>query len=358
MNRMARKWKRPGFVGGSVVLAAGLLAGCGGGSDKRETLSFSGMGAVCSIVIRGNDAAKGGEMAARAKATVAALEDKLSIFKPDSDFSRINTANGREAVEVAPETLEVIEISQQASKDSGGAFDITVGPLMALWGFRGSNVIQRLPTDAERTTALESVGYRHVSISGRTVRVDRPGMRLDSGAIGKGYAVDKCWEELRAAGHNNFLMNMSGNMRAAGKPASNRAWTLGVRNPFETDEILGNLRLEDGMSVSTSGHYEQFVTIDDVRYAHIMDPRTGCPVQGMAGVTVVAPTATEADAMSTTLFVMGMDEGVAMLARTGRHVEALYVPDREPIEIWVTPGMAKLFDPIPGLTVRLCQPKK
>jgi thiamine biosynthesis lipoprotein len=358
MKRMTHPWERLAFGAGAVTLAACLLGGCGVGSDERVTLSFTGMGTVGSIVIRGDDAGNAGAMTACATATVAALEDKLSIFKPGSDLARINAADGREGVEVAPDTRELIDLALRASRDSGGAFDMTVGPLMALWGFRGSNLIQRLPTDLERAAALESVGYRHVSISGRTVRVDRAGIRLDAGGIGKGYAVDKGWTALRAAGWNHFLINMGGNMRAAGRPVPNRAWSVGVRNPFQTDELLGNLRLEDGMAVATSGHYEKFVTIDDVRYAHIMDPRSGLPVQGMAGVTVAAPSAGEADAMSTTMFVMGPKEGVAMLARTGRHVEALFVPDRKPIEIWVTPGMAKLFEPIPGLVVRVCQPEK
>lgn len=358
MNRMTRHWERLAFGAGAVALAASLLGGCGVGSDERVTLSFTGMGTVGSIIIRGDDAGNGGAMTACVTATMAALEDKLSIFKPGSDLARINAVDGREGVEVAPDTRELIDLALQASRDSGGAFDMTVGPLMALWGFRGTNEIRHLPTDEERAAALESVGYRHVSISGRTVRVDRAGVRLDAGGIGKGYAVDKCWMELRAAGRNNFLMNMGGNMRAAGRPVPNRDWSVGVRNPFQTDELLGNLRLEDGMAVATSGHYEKFVTIDGIRYAHIMDPRTGLPIQGMAGVTVVAPSAGEADVMSTTMFVMGPKAGVAVLAKSGRRVEALFVPDRQPIEIWVTPGMAKLFEPIPGLVVRVCQPEK
>jgi thiamine biosynthesis lipoprotein ApbE len=131
-----------------------------------------------------------------------------------------------------------------------------------------------------------------------------------------------------------------------------------VRHPFQADAIMGKMRLEDGMAVATSGHYERFVTIDGVRYAHIMDPRTGCPVQGMAGVTVVAPTAAEADVLSTTLFILGPEKGMDLLAQTGSRAEALFVPDRQPLEIQVTPGMAALFDPLPGMSVRVLRPPR
>jgi thiamine biosynthesis lipoprotein len=338
-------------------IAAGfLLAGCGSESGKPVTVSFMGMGTLGSLVVTPAEAARAPAMTAQASALVGELENKLSLFKPGSDLSRLHAKAG-EAVEVSPDTLAVVTMSLQASRNTGGAFDLTVGPLMALWGFRGSNAALRVPTEAERRAVLESVGYEHVSVSGRTVRLDGPGIRLDAGGIGKGYAVDRCWEALKRS-HGRFLMNLGGNMRAAGRPAGNRPWTVGVRHPFQADAIMGKMRLEDGMAVATSGHYERFVTIDGVRYAHIMDPRTGCPVQGMAGVTVVAPTAAEADVLSTTLFILGPEKGMDLLAQTGSRAEALFVPDRQPLEIQVTPGMAALFDPLPGMSVRVLRPPR
>ncbi|MFO7534812.1 MAG: FAD:protein FMN transferase [Kiritimatiellia bacterium] len=334
-------------------LIAGLLfAGCGSESGKPVTVSFMGMGTLGSLVVPPADAARAPEMLAQASTLVGELENKLSLFKPESDLSRLHAQAG-EAVEVSPDTLAVVTMSLQASRNTGGAFDLTVGPLMTLWGFRGSNAAHRVPTEAERRAVMESVGYEHVSVSGRTVRLDGPGIRLDAGGIGKGYAVDRCWEALKRSGHGRFLMNLGGNMRAAGRPAGNRPWTVGVRHPFQADAILGKMRLEDGMAVATSGHYERFVTLDGVRYAHIMDPRTGLPVRGMAGVTVVASTAAEADVLSTALFILGPEMGMALLAQMGSRAEALFVPDRQPLEIQATPGLAALFEPLPGMTVQV-----
>lgn len=345
-------FRRIHFTAWLLIGAAWGLAGCGSHSDKPVTLSFMGMGTVGSVVVPPSAAASAPEMSALASTLVGELENKLSVFKTDSDLSRLHAKAG-EAVEVSPETLEIVTMALQASRNTDGAFDITVGPLMALWGFRGSNTVLRVPTVGELRAVLNSVGYEHVTVSGRTVRLDGPEIRLDAGGIGKGYAVDRCWQALKDSGHGQFLMNLGGNMRAAGRPAGTRPWTVGVRHPFQADAILGKMRLDDGMAVATSGHYERFVTIGGVRYAHIMDPRTGYPVRGMAGVTVVAPTAAEADVLSTTLFILGPEKGMEMLAKTGSRAEALFVPDSQPLEIRITPGLVHLFEPLPGMSVHV-----
>lgn len=332
-------------------------AACSGGCRERAPaltqVDFTGMGTLGSLILPATPASRVSTSGDRVTNCIGRLEGRLSIFKPDSDFARLNAAAGREAVEVSPDTMAMLAMGLQASRDSQGAFDMTVGPLMRLWGFRGTNVITRVPTDGEKADALQDVGYRHVAVSGLTVRLDRSGVRLDAGGIGKGFAVDRCWEDLRGQGGTDFLMNLGGNMRASGKPSPDRAWRVGVRHPFEPGQLLGKMHLEDGMAVATSGHYERFVTIGGVRYAHIMDPRTGAPVRGMAGVTVVAPTAAEADILSTTLFVMGPEAGLAMLERAGRKVDVLFVPDRQPLEILMTPGMDSRFEPAPGMAVRV-----
>jgi len=143
-------------------------------------------------------------------------------------------------------------------------------------------------------------------------------------------------------------------MRALGTGHGNAPWKVAVRHPFQPDRSLGVLHLAHGQAVATSGHYERFVTLDGRRYAHIVDPRTGFPVEGMAGITVLASTAVEADALSTTLFVLGTPEGWAVLQKKPG-CAALFVPDKQPLEIRITPGLANWFNPDPNVTGQLAQ---
>ena len=347
--------QQPAFFGaraGAILVLAFLFGGCGRAPEETVTREFPGMGTTGSLMVPAADAGRARGWAAKSLATVADLESRLSVFKPDSDLSRVNAAAGGDGVAVSADTLALIQAALAIHRESGGAFDLTVGPLMAAWGFRGKTPPARSPSAGEIAAAMQAVGADHVAITGAMVRLDRPGVRLDAGGIGKGLAVDRCWESLRASDARCFLINLGGNMRASGRPVSTRPWSVGVRNPFQKEKLLGTLRLADGMAVATSGHYERFVTVEGVRYAHIMDPRSGRPVRGMAGVTVLARTAMEADALSTALFVLGPDAGFAMLCRSGRWAEAVFVPDRQPLEAWVTPGLMAWFEPVPGLTIR------
>ncbi len=171
-------------------------------------------------------------------------------------------------------------------------------------------------------------------------------MQLDFGGIAKGYAVDVCFNELKDKGFKNYIVNIGGNLRVSGQATPTRLWTIGVRNPFDKSEIIGKLRLPSGMALATSGNYERFEYIDGKRYTHIIDPRTGKPVAGMAGTTVLSSTAVETDAMSTTLYVLGIDDGMAALAQTPDCC-ALFIPDKQPIQIIITPAFAALFEPLP-----------
>lgn len=335
------------------ILVVSLCAGCAKKEHEPDTLNFTGMGTIGSLILPHDAAPRAPALVQAVSSLVSNLEVRLSVFNPQSDLSRLNASAGTGSVEVSTDTRAVLEMALQVGEESGGAFDVTVGPLMALWGFRGGLTAPHIPTDMEKEEALRKVGYHHLVMTGRLARLDQPGVRLDAGGIGKGYAVDRCWDRLRQGGEDRFLMNLGGNMRACGQPTPERKWTVGVRHPFKEGSILGKIKLPSGLAVATSGHYERFVMRDGVRYSHIMDPRTGSPVRGMAGVTVVAPTAVEADVMSTTLFVMGSEAGLAMLAKTGRQVEALFVPDRQPVEIRMTPGMASLFEPVHGVATTI-----
>jgi thiamine biosynthesis lipoprotein len=273
----------------------------------------------------------------------AEIERDLSIFLTNSVLNAVNAAAGDPTpVPVNSHVAAVLRHALDVAKAGGGAFDPTVGPLMTLWGFRSGSVTHS-PAAAAITETLERVGWQHVRLdlsdpAAPAAALARPGMRLDLGGIAKGYAVDLAYDRLRAASETDFLINLGGNLRAHGVPGAGRTgWGIGVRDPFHGDRILGTVQLREGEATATSGNYERFVVLDGVRYAHIIDPRSGRPVTGVAGVTVIAPTAMQADALSTTLFVLGPEAGLRLLA-TVPGCQALWVLDEQPVRTVASPG--------------------
>ena len=307
---------------------------------------WSVMGTYAAVSASGKDQ---GRLAALVGATKGIFEDlngSLSTYRPDSEVSRLSKSSAKEPVSVTKSTREVLALSVRYAEQTGGAFDPTVAPLVFLWGFSGGKRPVRLPDAATIEAAKRLVGYKHVIISEKSAYLDMPGMAVDLGGIAKGYAVDVAYDKLVALGAEGFLINLGGNVRCRGKAESARPWTIGVRNPFEKEDLVGVVHLSTGLAAATSGNYEQFVTIEGERYCHIIDPRTGLPVKGMAGVTVISETAVETDALSTALFVLGPEKSKPILARHPRS-HALFIPDKRPLEIWVSKGFKKHFTPGP-----------
>jgi thiamine biosynthesis lipoprotein len=286
------------------------------------------------------------------QAAFAELEARFSIFRPESDLCRANTAAGNGTfIALAPDVAHVLRSALRLSRDSGGVFDPTIGPLMTAWGFRGGTV-RKEPTDAELAAARTLVGWTNIvwdTADSNRVRLALAGMRLDLGGIAKGYAVDVGYERLRLAGFTNFMVDLGGNLRVHGEAAPGRGgWRTGIRHPFEPGALLGALLLTNGEAVATSGNYERFVELGGHHYAHIMDPRSGRPAEGVAGVTVLAPAGIQCDGLSATLFILGPQAGRKFLEqRPG--CEALWVPDRKPLRMLATPGFARRFTPAPEL---------
>lgn len=306
------------------------------------------MDTFATLALAGPDAARIDEAAAAARNCSTSLEARLSMFRPRSDVSRINAAAGQSPVEISPVAAECLRLAIHYAEVSGGAFDVTVGPLVRAWGIHGGAVPGTPPDEAALRDALARVGIRHVSLSNGWARLDQAGSSIDLGGIAKGYGADLCYERLCSMGLTAFLVDLGGNMRCAGQPRPGEPWRIGVRNPFDRERLIGALALTNSQAVATSGNYERFVEIQGERYGHIVDPRTGLPVKGMAAVTVVSPSAVEADALSTSLFVLGPEGSRA--ARAGAPgCEALFVPDRRPMEIWITPGLSRCFTPEPDV---------
>ena len=263
----------------------------------------------------GDVSTKGAEALQR----VAELEDQLSFFRPESELSRINRQAAQEAVEVEPGLFALLELALRLSEETGGALDVTAAPLWETWGFARRD--GRVPSPQALAEARQNVGSHLVELdpARRTVRFRRPGVRLNLGALGKGYALDRAAEMLEAAGVRDFLFHagqssvLARGNRGIGRTPPSPAevgWSVGVRHPLWPQRRWAELRLCD-RALGTSAPTFQSFRHRGVRYHHILDPRTGQPAQGMLAVTVVAPNATLADALSTALFVMGPEAALA-----------------------------------------------
>jgi thiamine biosynthesis lipoprotein len=281
----------------------------------RHDASRVAMGCLYGIEAYGGPEAAVARAVGRALDEVDRIDRLLSHYRPDSAVSRLNREAAGRPVPVDAELFALIGRSLAYAREWDGAFDVTVGPLMRAWGFfRGEG---RVPSDAELAAVRARVGHRHVGLdaSRRTVRFALDGVQLDFGAIGKGYAVDRAAALLRRAGVRAALVDACGStMYALGAPPGADGWTIPLRDPVRADAVAMDVTLRD-RALSISGSAEQMFEADGVRYAHILDPRSGRPVSGVLMTAVLAPEATEADVLSTATFVSGLEESRKRLAR-------------------------------------------
>ncbi len=272
----------------------------------RLEKSADAMGSTYSIAIYGDDRVRMEAAVDAAFDEVHRLDDMLSNYKPASEWSEVNRRAAEKPMRISPELFRLLLACMEYSSQSEGAFDITVGPLMKVWGFyRGSG---HLPHRPEVAAALTRVGYRHVHLdpSAQTVWFDRPGVELDPGGIGKGYAVDRMVDILRQKGFATALVAGSGSsIYGMGAPPDEpRGWRVDIRNPWNPRKIAAEVFLKD-MSMSTSGSYEKFFRAEGKIYAHIMDPRTGYPARGSVSVSVITPRTIDSEAWAKPYFVNG-----------------------------------------------------
>src|SRR5262249_39921716 len=244
---------------------------------QRYEDSRVSMGCVYTIAVYGHDLARLREAVAAALDEVDRIDRLMSNYKNDSELSRVNREAAKAPVKVDHELFDFIAECLRYSRESEGAFDITVGPLMKAWGFfRGEG---RLPSEAELGEALSRVGYRHIILNHqeKTIRFDREGVELDLGGIAKGYAVDRAIGVLKQHKIETALVNACGStIYGLGTPPGRIAWRLKLQDPIDRRKVAMQVRLKN-QALSVSGSYEKFFEIDGVRYSHIMDPRIGKP---------------------------------------------------------------------------------
>ncbi len=241
----------------------------------------------------------------------AEIDRLMSNYRDDSELAVVNRDAASRAVPVSDPLLQVLLAAQRVSRASHGAFDVTVGPLVRLWGFHDKRA--HVPGDAERQRIAPLVGYRNlvVDAAAHTVRFARPGVELDLGGIAKGFAVEVAANVLRRRGLSGFI-DAGGNQYLLGLPPGKRVWTVGVKDPDAPDRLLGVIDADAG-SISTSSDDSDFLVAGGKRYGHVLDPRTLAPSAAALSVTIVSRDGTLADALSKAAFVLGPRDGLALL---------------------------------------------
>jgi len=248
------------------------------------------------------------------------LDSQLSTYRPTSEISRFNAQPGTDWFSISADSLNILLQGLKISELSGGAFDMTVGPLVALWGFGVEGGSQAVPEQRDIDALLAATGYDFLQIreSPPAIRRTRLGIRLDLSAIAKGYAVDELAAILDEAGVSDYLVEIGGEIRARGGRADATDWRIAVESPVAgTRSVQRVIRLRD-QAVATSGDYRNFFEYQGRRYSHTIDPRTGWPIsEELGAVSVISETAMEADAWATALLVLGPEQGFELAKREG-----------------------------------------
>ncbi|WP_235946147.1 FAD:protein FMN transferase [Saccharibacillus alkalitolerans] len=322
---------------GAALIAGAALSGCGqdntprteaAQTQQRDPLSatFYVYDTVATIKIYDEKATE--QNMDEIRDLLGKIDLELSRTNPDSDLYKVNAAAGKDAIKVSQGTFDVVKLALRYAKDTDGLLDPSIGPLINLWDIGHENA--KVPDRNRLEAARRLTDYRKVELdeAARTIKLEEPGMILDLGSIGKGYAADRVSAYLRDRGLNSALINLGGSsiITVGGKPGG-ADWNVGLQDPDKSrGSQLGTIKVNNE-TIDSSGVYERYFMQDGVRYHHILDPRTGYPTQnGLMSLTIVSDEATDADALSTAAFVMGLEDGMAYIEKQPG-VEAFFVTE-------------------------------
>lgn len=247
-------------------------------------------------------------------AEVSRIEYLISDWKPQTQVSQINSKAGIEPVKVDKEVLDLTRRAVQISELTNGAFDISFAAMEKIWKFDGS--MEKLPSPEAVAQARAKVNFCNIIIDtvASTIFLKEKGMKIGFGALGEGYAADRCREMMQAAGVSAGIINGSGDLASWGSQPNGEPWNIGVTNPFQRRQLYAVVPLSEG-SVTTSGSYEKFAEINGIRYAHIINPATGYPATGLISVTVFGPSTEMCNAFSTSMMVLGKKAGIQWIKK-------------------------------------------
>lgn len=332
-----------------LLLILSLLSGCStadGQSTGESTTKPTGepikksdffLDTTCDIAVYDNVSE---EVLDKGFSVLKEVDDKMSATKAESEIMAINNASGKAAVKVSDDTFYVISKGIQYSEMTEGKFDISVGPLVKLWGINTDHA--RIPSEEEIKSTLQKVGYKNIVVNEakKEVKLNLEGMSLDLGGIAKGYAGDAVADTLKNNGVKHAIINLGGSVIVIGSKPNGEGWRIGIQDPVQPrGEYLGVLSVSD-KAISTSGIYERYFIENGVRYHHIMDTSKGYPVNNeLASVSIVSDKSIDGDPLAKA-FTMGLEEGMKFIeAQPG--VEAIFVTKDS--EVYITPGLKGNF---------------
>lgn len=323
-----------------LVFSLSILGGCSKKEVNKEPLSKSEllMGTVIKVTLYDSDDES---ILNDIFNKVKELEANLSINENGTLVDKINESAGIEPVKVDDDTYEVIKKGLEYSKVSNGLFDITIGPLVKLWSIGLPE--QKLPTQEEIDSKLPLIDYNDLVLddSEKTVYLKRPGMMIDLGGIAKGFTADIISEILTERGVKSAIIDLGGNIFAHGNKNNTDFWKIGIQNPLsERGGIIGSIQVKN-KSVVTSGTYERYFEENGVRYHHILSPKTGYPYENnIAGITIVSDKSVDGDALSTSVFAMGVEDGLKFVnSRDG--IDAIFVTNEN--KVYLSDGIKDNF---------------
>lgn len=278
---------------------------------KRTTLL---MGGRFDISIVDKDSISAEKNIDEVIAEITRIENLISDWKPTSQVSEVNQNAGIKPVKVDREVFELTKRAIKLSEITNGGFDISFAAMDRIWKFDGS--MTEMPSADAIKKSVEKVGYKNIILDSTesTIFLKLKGMKIGFGALGEGYATDKCRAMMIAKGVQAGIINGSGDMSTWGKQPNGKDWKIGITNPFKPEKILAAIPLKEG-AVTTSGSYEKFVVFNGKRYSHIINPATGYPATGLCSVTVFGPNAETANGLSTSIMVLGQKEGLFLLQK-------------------------------------------
>jgi thiamine biosynthesis lipoprotein len=292
-----------------LLLVIGPLSGCGNGNSLE---SFGGptMGSTYSIkYVRHNGIPGPAEVRQQVEKILSEVDQQMSTYRSDSDIERFNDLPANSCQPMPASILQLVRVGEQLSTDSDGSFDLTVEPLLNLWGFGPQARNEKVPSAEALAQVRQRVGHGHLRIEADRLCKDAP-VEVDFNSIAAGYAVDRIAAQLTAMGIDSYLAEVTGELKAAGKKLDGSPWRVALEEPRDDQQVAERVIAVDGYGVSTSGDYRNYFEQDGRRYSHTFDARTGAPVEHtLASVTVIHPSALMADGLSTLLLILGPQRG-------------------------------------------------
>jgi len=306
-----------------------LIVSFSGISQQNYKRTLKLMGSRFDITVVANSENEGNQFIDLAVSEISRIEKVISSWDPNSETSSINKNAGIQPVKVSEELFKLIERALAISKLTNGAFDISYASMDRIWKFDGSMKV--MPSEENIKASVLKVGYNNIILdeNNQTVFLKLKGMKIGFGAIGKGYAADKAKALLKNEGVKSGIINASGDLNAWGKQADGNDWMVAITNPLNKEKAFSWMPVNDA-AVVTSGNYEKFVRFDDIRYSHIIDPRTGYPSTGKISVSIFTKNAELADAISTSIFVMGVETGLNFINQL-KGVECIIVDENNKV---------------------------